>query len=128
MKVVLAHAAEDAATAEKVQSQAAAVRATRKRSQVFAFAESDARVAPGWLRALAAPLAEDGVGASTGFRWFTPEPADFWSLMRGVWDAVSFGLLGPGQQPVRLGRSHGHPQGDVLPGTRVRALEQRPDR
>jgi hypothetical protein len=45
---------------------------------------------------LIAPLEEDGVGASTGFRWFTPEPANFWSLMRSVWDAVWFGQLGPG--------------------------------
>jgi cellulose synthase/poly-beta-1,6-N-acetylglucosamine synthase-like glycosyltransferase len=96
VKVVLAHSAEDPATAEEVRNQAAAVRATRKRSEILAFASSDARVAPGWLRALAAPLAEDGVGASTGFRWFTPQPADFWSLMRGVCDAVSFGMMGPG--------------------------------
>jgi hypothetical protein len=75
VKVVLAHAAEDPATAEKVQNQAAAVRATRKRSEILAFASAGARVAPGWLRALAAPLAEDGVGASTGFCWFTPQPA-----------------------------------------------------
>jgi GT2 family glycosyltransferase len=90
VKVVLA------AGAGKVQCQVAAVRAARKRSEVFAFADSNARVASGWLRALIAPLGEDGVGASTGFRWFAPEPADFWSLMRGVWDAVSFGMPGPG--------------------------------
>ena len=96
VKVVLAHAAEDPATAERVQNQVAAVRATRKRSEILAFAGAGARVAPGWLRALAAPLAEDGVGASTGFRWFTPQPADFWSLMRAVCDAASFDMLSPG--------------------------------
>jgi cellulose synthase/poly-beta-1,6-N-acetylglucosamine synthase-like glycosyltransferase len=53
-------------------------------------------VNPGWLRALVAPLQEEGVGAATGYRWFTPVPPDFWSLMRGVWDAVVAGRLGPG--------------------------------
>jgi cellulose synthase/poly-beta-1,6-N-acetylglucosamine synthase-like glycosyltransferase len=63
---------------------------------VLAFADSDGRVGRGWLRALVGPLAEPGVGASTGYRWFLPDPPDFWSLMRGVWDAVVAGTLGPG--------------------------------
>jgi ceramide glucosyltransferase len=63
---------------------------------VLAFADSDGRPTKRWLRALVAPLAEKGVGASTGYRWFMPEPADFWSLLRAVWDAVAAGVLGPG--------------------------------
>jgi len=94
-KVVLAHG-DDAHTGEKVQNLQAAVRATRKHSRIFAFADSDGLVSPGWLRALAAPLAEPKVGASTGYRWFAPEPPAFWPLMRSVWDAVAFGQLGPG--------------------------------
>jgi len=89
-------AAPMAQTSEKVQNLLAAVRATRKRSAIFAFADSDGRPTRRWLRALAAPLGEPGVGASTGYRWFTPEPPTFWSLLRGVWDAVAFGRLGPG--------------------------------
>ena len=95
VKVVLAHGT-DPASAEKIQNLMAAVRAARKRSRVLAFADSDGRVSRGWLRALVAPLEEPGVGASTGFRWFLPDPPDFWSLMRGVWDAVAAGTLGPG--------------------------------
>jgi cellulose synthase/poly-beta-1,6-N-acetylglucosamine synthase-like glycosyltransferase len=60
-------------------------------------------VSRGWLRALVAPLAEPGVGASTGYRWFLPEPPDFWSLMRGVWDAVAAGTLGPGNNRFAWG-------------------------
>src|SRR5262249_21477857 len=67
-----------------------------KQSQIFAFADSDGRVTKRWLRALVAPLEEPGVGASTGFRWFTPDPPTFWTLMRGVWDAVAIGRLGAG--------------------------------
>ena len=102
VKVVLAHGA-DPNTGEKVQNLQAAVRAARKRSEIFAFADSDGRPACGWLRALAAPLAEKGVGASTGFRWFTPVPPTFWSLLRGVWDAVAAGTLGPGGQSLSPG-------------------------
>lgn len=101
-RVVLAHGG-DPGSGEKVQNLQAAVRATRKRSQIFAFADSDGRVTPRWLRALAAPLADAAVGASTGYRWFTPEPPTFWSLMRGVWDAVCMGTLGPGDSRFAWG-------------------------
>lgn len=102
VKVVLAHGA-DPNTGEKVQNLYAAVRASRKRSQVFAFADSDGRPTRRWLRALVAPLAGEGVGATTGYRWFAPDPPSFWSLLRGVWDSVSFGLLGPGDCPFAWG-------------------------
>jgi cellulose synthase/poly-beta-1,6-N-acetylglucosamine synthase-like glycosyltransferase len=94
-KVVLAHS-DDPVTAEKIGNLLAAVHAARKRSEVFAFADSDGRVTPRWLRALVAPLGEPRVGAATGYRWWMPAPPDFWSLLRGVWDAVAAGTLGPG--------------------------------
>lgn len=101
-KVVLAHG-DDPSTGEKVQNLQAAVRAARRRSDIYAFADSDGRPGRGWLKALAAPLAEPGVGASTGFRWFTPEPPTFWTLLRGVWDAVAVGMLGPADNPFVWG-------------------------
>jgi GT2 family glycosyltransferase len=103
-RVVLAHN-QDPNTGEKVRNLAAAVSVARHRTRIFAFADSDVRVTPRWLRALAAPLAEPGVGASTGYRWFAPEPAAFWSLARSVWDAVVFGILGPGDNPFAWGGS-----------------------
>jgi glycosyltransferase involved in cell wall biosynthesis len=102
VRVVLSHGTASA-TSEKIQNLMAAVRAARKRSQVLAFADSDGRVTSGWLRALVAPLAEPGVGASTGYRWFLPDPPDFWSLLRGVWDAVALGMLGAGDNPFAWG-------------------------
>jgi ceramide glucosyltransferase len=94
-RVVLSHG-DDPDTGEKVQNLKMAVRAAAKRTEILAFADSDGRVTARWLRALSMPLAEAGVGASTGYRWFTPVPPTFWSLMRGVWDAVAGGRLGPG--------------------------------
>ena len=103
VKIVLAQESDDPETGEKVQNLFAAVRAARKRTQILVFADSDGRPGKRWLRALAAPLSEEGVGASTGFRWFTPVPPGFWSLLRSVWDAVSAGLLGPGDNPFAWG-------------------------
>jgi glycosyltransferase involved in cell wall biosynthesis len=102
VRIVLSHS-DDPHTGEKVQNLLAAVRASRRRSEVLAFADSDGRPASGWLRALVPPLYEPGVGASTGFRWFTPAPPTFWTLMRGVWDAVAAGQLGPGDNPFVWG-------------------------
>jgi ceramide glucosyltransferase len=83
--------------AEKLQNLLAAVRASRPRTEVLAFADSDGRVSRGWLRALIAPLAETGVGASTGYRVYLPEAPDFWSSLRSAWNAVICGAFGPGK-------------------------------
>jgi cellulose synthase/poly-beta-1,6-N-acetylglucosamine synthase-like glycosyltransferase len=94
-KVVLSHG-EDPNTGEKIQNLRAAVQSARQQSEVFAFADSDGRVSRSWLRALVAPLYEEKAGASTGYRWYLPEPPSFWSLVRSVWNAVIAGGFGPG--------------------------------
>jgi len=88
---------QPAGAAEKLQNLLAAVRASRPRTEVLAFADSDGRVSQGWLRALVAPLAEAEVGASTGYRVYLPEIPDFWSSLRSAWNAVIFGTFGPGK-------------------------------
>jgi cellulose synthase/poly-beta-1,6-N-acetylglucosamine synthase-like glycosyltransferase len=87
VRVILA-AGSDAETGEKIQNLVAAVRSTRKRSAIFAFADSDGRVPPGWLVALAGPLGEDGIGATSGYRFYTPDRPAFWSMARSLWNAV----------------------------------------
>ncbi|MCZ2080121.1 MAG: glycosyltransferase [Bryobacteraceae bacterium] len=94
-KVVYAGAAgED--SSEKIGNLLAAIAASRVESGIYAFADSDGCVPPGWLRALAAPLRRKEVGASTGYRWYIPRRPDFWSLLRGAWNAVIAGSFGPG--------------------------------
>jgi cellulose synthase/poly-beta-1,6-N-acetylglucosamine synthase-like glycosyltransferase len=83
-------------TGHKIQNLLAAVEAARDESEILAFADSDGRPERGWLRALAGPLSEPGVGATTGYRWYLPEPPDFWSHLRGVWNAAVAGTFGPG--------------------------------
>ena len=93
------------------------IRRARTR-ELFAFADSDGRVsrdlaaraggAAGsrWRRAAWAPR--------TGYRWFAPEPPDFWSLMRSVWDAVTARHLRAWLKRLRLGRIDGHPPGNIF--------------
>jgi cellulose synthase/poly-beta-1,6-N-acetylglucosamine synthase-like glycosyltransferase len=108
VRIVLAHA-EESGTGGKVLNLRTAVRFARKDSALFAFADSDGRVSRTWLRALAAPLLpstpDAQVGASTGYRWYAPEPPDFWSLLRSVWDAVIGGTFGPGSNAFAWGGS-----------------------
>ncbi len=94
-RVVLAGQGSEAMS-EKIQNLSAAIASARSVSTVLAFADSDGRVRRTWLRALIAPLSGKGVGASTGYRWYAPDPPDFWSLLRSVWNAVIAGRLGPG--------------------------------
>jgi len=96
--VVLGGAKEDGGS-DRIKNLSAGVRVSRKRSQIFAFATGGGRASKNWLRALAAPLADPEVAASTGYCWYTPEPPAFWSLMRSVWNAPVAGLLGPGNNP-----------------------------
>ena len=111
-RVVLAHAQEPG-TGEKVLNLRTAVRFARKDSLLYAFADSDGRVSRTWLRALASPLSrsmstsmtDTRVGASTGYRWYAPEPPDFWSLMRSVWDAVIGGTFSSGSNAFAWGGS-----------------------
>jgi ceramide glucosyltransferase len=102
VKVVLG-GEQDPGASEKIRSLNSAIQVARKSSVIFAFADSDGRVGRGWLRALAAPLAEEGVGASTGYRWYLPQPPDFWSLVRSVWNAAIASTLGPGDNPFAWG-------------------------
>jgi ceramide glucosyltransferase len=80
-------------TGEKVHNLQHAVRLARLESEVFVFADSDGQVTPGWLRALVSPLADESIGATTGFRWYFPEDGGFWPLLRSVWDSTIAGNM-----------------------------------
>ncbi len=99
------HAGEgDPSTGEKINNLLAAIAAARPESDLFAFADSDGSVSRQWLRALAAPLADAGVGVATGYRWHTPsDPAGAWSLLRSVWNSVIAGGFSPGNNHFAWG-------------------------
>lgn len=90
-------------TGEKVHNLLFAVAQARAESEVFVFADSDGRVAPGWMRSLVAPLADGGLGAVTGFRWYFPEAGGFWPLLRSVWDSTIAGNMNVGDKNFAWG-------------------------
>src|ERR1044071_9299701 len=67
---------------QKVHNLLAAVAESDSTSEVFVFVDTDARVRPDWLRSLVEPLADERVGAATGYRWFLPVSGGFASHMR----------------------------------------------
>jgi ceramide glucosyltransferase len=77
----------------KVNALRSALRALLPEDEVVVFADSDIRPGSEWLRQLVQPLADVSIGASTGFRWYTPPDPNFWSLVRAEWNAVSANVL-----------------------------------
>jgi cellulose synthase/poly-beta-1,6-N-acetylglucosamine synthase-like glycosyltransferase len=86
-------AGEASESGQKVHNLIAAVDAADPRSEVFVFADSDARPGRDWLRALVAPLADENTGAATGYRWFIPSK-NLASYLRAVWNASIASALG----------------------------------
>ena len=83
---------------QKVENLREAVLHVAEQSQIFVFVDSDARPSKDWLAALVAPLADERVGAATGYRWFISKKPTFGSEMRSVWNASIASALGPNQK------------------------------
>ena len=81
-------------TGQKVHNLIAAVSEIDPRCEVIVFVDTDARPDTDWLRKLVAPLSDEKVGASSGYRWFIPERGGFASRLRGVWNASIASALG----------------------------------
>ena len=62
-----------AAGGQKVHNLRAATAELAAEIRALVFVDSDARPRPEWLRLAMARLAEPGVAAATGYRWFVPE-------------------------------------------------------
>lgn len=82
------------ACGQKVHNLVAALGETDAASEVLVFVDTDARPRSGWLRSLVAPLADEHIGAATGYRWFVPVAGNFASQLRAVWNASIASALG----------------------------------
>src|SRR5215213_1008047 len=91
-RTVIAGPATD--SGQKVHNLRAAVNKIDARSEVLVFVDTDARPAKDWLKKLVAPLADETLGASTGYRWFIPRRGGIASRLRGVWNASIASALG----------------------------------
>lgn len=92
MRVVISGAAID--SGQKVHNLRVAVREADPVSEVFAFVDSDARPQAEWLRSLVAPLSDENIGATTGYRWFIPVRGGLAAHLRSVWNASIASALG----------------------------------
>jgi cellulose synthase/poly-beta-1,6-N-acetylglucosamine synthase-like glycosyltransferase len=92
VRCVMAGLAPD--SGQKVHNLRAGIRETDARSEVYAFLDTDARPDDSWLRTLVAPLADENVGAATGYRWFVSPRNGIAPLLRSVWNASITSALG----------------------------------
>ena len=79
---------------QKVHNLIEAVKAIDSRCEVIVFVDTDARPEKDWLRKLVAPLSDETVGASSGYRWFIPERGGLATRLRSVWNASIASALG----------------------------------
>ena len=79
---------------QKVHNLRVAVAQADHQSEVFVFVDTDARPNAFWLRSLVAPLHDENLGATTGYRWFVPVRGGVASHLRSVWNASIASALG----------------------------------
>lgn len=91
-RTIIAGPAKD--SGQKVHNLIVASGEVHPDSEVLVFVDSDARPGQNWLRQLVAPLADETIGAATGYRWFIPERGGLASRLRGVWNASIASALG----------------------------------
>lgn len=91
-RVVIAGDAID--SGQKVHNLRVAVTKIDSRSEALVFVDTDARPHSGWLQSLVAPLANNKIGASSGYRWFVTSGGGFASHLRSVWNASIASALG----------------------------------
>jgi cellulose synthase/poly-beta-1,6-N-acetylglucosamine synthase-like glycosyltransferase len=96
VKTVISGPAQN--SGQKVHNLIAALDEIDPRCEVLAFVDTDARPETDWLRKLVAPLADETLGASTGYRWFVPEKGGLASRLRSVWNASIASALGENSQ------------------------------
>lgn len=77
---------------QKIHNLLAAVEQVSPDTQVLVFLDSDAVPHADWLTQLVAPLANERVGAATGFRWYCAA-GGLANGIRSVWNAASLTLM-----------------------------------
>ena len=91
-RTIIAGPATD--SGQKVHNLRVATTKVDPDSEVLVFVDTDARPGVNWLKQLVAPLADETLGASSGYRWFVPERGGIASRLRSVWNASIASALG----------------------------------
>ncbi len=96
-KSKLAVAGKTTDSSQKVHNLREAVLRVSDESEVFVFVDSDARPDKDWLKNLIAPLKNEKIGCTTGYRWFISKRGGFSSQFRAVWNASIASALSANQ-------------------------------
>ena len=91
-KLIVANKTPD--SSQKVENLREAVLHVSDKSKVFVFVDSDARPNENWLRNLVAPLENNEIGCTTGYRWFIAKNGGFTTQFRSIWNASIASQLG----------------------------------
>jgi len=91
-RIIIAGPATD--SGQKVHNLRVATTRVDPESEVLVFVDTDARPSQEWLKQLVAPLADEELGASSGYRWFIPKKGGLASRLRSVWNASIASALG----------------------------------
>ena len=91
-KLIVAPKAVD--SSQKVENLREAVLHVSDASKVFVFVDSDARPNENWLRNLIAPMRDENICVTTGYRWFISPKNNLSSQFRAVWNASIASSLG----------------------------------
>ena len=91
-RIVISGPAND--SGQKVHNLRVATAEVGSDCEVLAFVDSDARPDSHWLIKLVAPLIDEEIGASTGYRWFVPVKGGLASRLRSIWNASIASALG----------------------------------
>ncbi|PYS57574.1 MAG: hypothetical protein DMF74_25675, partial [Acidobacteria bacterium] len=92
MRIVIAGPAT--VSGQKVDNLHVAIAEADQKTEIFAFVDTDVRPHQRWLRLLVAPLQDEQIGATTGYRWFVPLRRGLASHLRSVWNAAIASALG----------------------------------
>ena len=95
-RIIISGPATD--SGQKVHNLRVATAQVNQECEVLVFVDSDARPEPKWLRQLVAPLCDEHLGASSGYRWFVPVKGGIASRLRSIWNASIASALGSNQQ------------------------------
>jgi cellulose synthase/poly-beta-1,6-N-acetylglucosamine synthase-like glycosyltransferase len=96
-KSKLAVAGKTTDSSQKVHNLREAVLRVSDESEVFVFVDSDASPDKDWLKNLIAPLKNEKIGCTTGYRWFISKRGGFSSQFRAVWNASIASALSANQ-------------------------------
>jgi ceramide glucosyltransferase len=87
-------AGEATARGQKVHNLIHGVEHGAGNADVFIFCDADARFSKEWIQRLIAPLEQENVGVSSGYRWYAAENGSLPALLRSTWNASVVTALG----------------------------------